>query len=55
MSGIEPPTPLPDPADPTVACARCDSTEVYLTPENTAVCAQCGALLEIELTEIHTA
>lgn len=55
VSGIEPPTPLPDPADPTVACARCDSTEVYLTPENTAVCAQCGALLEIELTEIHTA
>jgi hypothetical protein len=51
--GIVPPDPLPDPADPTVACARCESTEVYLTPENAAVCAQCGAVLAVELTEIH--
>jgi transcription initiation factor TFIIIB Brf1 subunit/transcription initiation factor TFIIB len=53
VGAIEPPTPLPEPADPTVACARCDSTDVYCTPEDTAVCAHCGAVLEIELTEIH--
>lgn len=51
--GIMPPDMRPDPADPTVACARCESTEVYLTPEDAAVCAQCGALLAVELTEIH--
>ncbi len=51
--GIVPPNPLPDPADPAVACARCESTEVYLTPEDAAVCAQCGAVLAVELTEIH--
>jgi len=53
VGGIVPPDPLPDPADPTVACVRCDSTNVYLTPENAAVCAQCGAMLAVELTEIH--
>jgi transcription initiation factor TFIIIB Brf1 subunit/transcription initiation factor TFIIB len=53
VGGIVPPDPLPEPADPTVACARCDSTEVYLTAENATVCAQCGAVLEVELTEIH--
>jgi len=53
VGGIVPPDPLPEPADPTVACARCDSTEVYLTAENAAVCAQCGAVLEVELTEVH--
>lgn len=51
MSGIVPPDPLPEASDPTVACARCDSTEVYLTAENAAVCARCGAVLEVELTE----
>ncbi|MGA2274335.1 MAG: hypothetical protein ABSH00_12330 [Bryobacteraceae bacterium] len=53
VGGVVPPDPLPEPADPTVACARCESTEVYLTPANVAVCAQCGAVLEVELTEIH--
>jgi transcription initiation factor TFIIIB Brf1 subunit/transcription initiation factor TFIIB len=53
VDGIVPPDPLPEAADPTVACARCDSTEVYLTSENAAVCAQCGTVLEVELTEIH--
>lgn len=55
VSGIVPPDPLPEASDPTVACARCDSTEVYLTPEDAAVCARCGAVLEVELTEIHPA
>jgi hypothetical protein len=53
LKGIEPPDPLPEASDPTVACARCESTEVYLTQENAAVCAKCGAVLEVELTEIH--
>jgi len=53
VGGIVPPDPLPEAADPTVACARCDSTEVYLTSENAAVCAHCGTVLEVELTEIH--
>ena len=53
VGGVVPPDPLPEPADPTVACARCESTEVYLTPANVTVCAQCGAVLEVELTEIH--
>jgi len=53
VGGVVPPDPLPEPADPTVACARCESTEVYLTPANVAVCAQCGAVLEVELTEVH--
>jgi hypothetical protein len=55
LSGIVPPDPLPEASDPTVACVRCDSTEVYLTAENAAVCARCGAVLELELTEIHPA
>lgn len=54
LSGILPPDPLPDAADPTAACAQCDSTAVYLTGEGQAVCAKCGALLTVELTEVHT-
>ncbi|MFY9724163.1 MAG: hypothetical protein WB579_18970 [Bryobacteraceae bacterium] len=53
LAGIVPPDPLPEASDATVACARCESTEVYLTAENAAVCARCGAVLEVELTEIH--
>jgi DNA-directed RNA polymerase subunit RPC12/RpoP len=51
VSGIVPPDPLPEAADPTAACAKCDSTEVYLAGEQ-PVCAKCGAALTIELTEI---
>jgi len=53
LEGIAPPDPLPDATDPTTACARCDSTEVYLMDNGQAVCAKCGALLAVELTEIH--
>lgn len=52
LSGIVPPDPLPDAADPTVACVLCDSTAVFLTADGRAVCSKCGALLRIELTEI---
>jgi len=52
LSGIVPPDPLPDAADPTVACVKCDSTAVYLTDNNALVCGKCGALLTLELTEV---
>jgi hypothetical protein len=52
LSGIVPPDPLPDPADPAVACARCDSIEVYMTDRGVLVCAACGTLLTLELTEV---
>lgn len=50
--GILPPDPLPDAADPTVACARCESTAVYLAEDGALVCAACGALLALEITEV---
>jgi len=52
LSGVVPPDPLPEAADPTVACAKCDSTAVYMTNDGAVVCSKCGALLAIELTEI---
>jgi DNA-directed RNA polymerase subunit RPC12/RpoP len=52
LSGVVPPDPLPEAADPTAACARCDSTAVYQTDDGSAVCFQCGSILAIELTEI---
>jgi hypothetical protein len=52
LSGVVPPDPLPEAADPTAACARCDSIAVYLTNDGAAVCSKCGTLLAIELTEI---
>jgi DNA-directed RNA polymerase subunit RPC12/RpoP len=55
ISEIAPPDPLPDPADPTAACARCDSTSVWMTADGAAVCGKCGSLLEVELTEISPA
>jgi hypothetical protein len=47
-----PPDPLPEAADPTVACARCDSTAVYMTDGELLVCFQCGALLKLEIGEV---
>ena len=52
LPGVEPPDPLPEAADPTAACARCDSIAVYLTENESLVCFKCGALLELEITEI---
>jgi len=49
---LEPPEPLPDATDPTAACARCDSTAVYALDDGRLVCASCGALLELEYTEV---
>jgi DNA-directed RNA polymerase subunit RPC12/RpoP len=52
LGSIVPPDPLPDATDPTVACAACDSTDVYAIAVGQAVCAKCGTLLRIEMTEI---
>jgi hypothetical protein len=52
QTGVEPPDPLPEAADPTVACIKCDSTAVYVLPDNRLVCSKCGLLLELEITEI---
>ena len=52
VRGIVPPDPLPEAADPTAACAKCDSTAVYVAEDASVVCAKCGALLELEITEV---
>jgi hypothetical protein len=52
LSGVEPPDPLPEAADPTAACAKCDSIAVYQTDDGSLVCGKCGARLTLELTEV---
>jgi len=52
VSGVEAPDPLPECTDPAVACAKCESTRVYVLEDGRLVCAACGLLLELELTEI---
>ncbi|MEP7365697.1 MAG: hypothetical protein ABI972_20785 [Acidobacteriota bacterium] len=45
-------SPLPEAADPAVACVKCDSTAVYMVGAEQLACAKCGAVLTLELTEI---
>jgi DNA-directed RNA polymerase subunit RPC12/RpoP len=52
IQGIVPPDPLSEAADPTAACARCDSTAVYLCEDGRIVCSKCGSLLKLEYTEV---
>jgi hypothetical protein len=52
VNGVQPPDPLPECTDPAVACPKCESTRVYMTEDNRLVCAACGLLLELELTEV---
>ena len=52
VTGVEAPDPMPEAADPTAACVKCDSTAVYVAGEKGLVCAKCGALLELEINEI---
>jgi hypothetical protein len=52
VSGVKPPNPLPEAADPTAACVKCDSIAVYMTEDGGLVCSKCGAMLVLELTEI---
>ena len=55
MTGIEPPDPLPESTEPTVACAKCESTRVYVMEDGRLVCAACGTVLELEITEVAEA
>ena len=52
LSAIVPPDPLPEATDPTVACARCDAVTVYMADDGSLVCAACGAMLTLEITEV---
>jgi hypothetical protein len=45
---------LPDASDPTAECARCNSIAVYMSEDGWLVCGKCGAVLVLELTEIHS-
>ncbi|MFN3325245.1 MAG: hypothetical protein ACK5AZ_17255 [Bryobacteraceae bacterium] len=55
VSGVLPPDPLPDVSEPTVACAKCESTAVYvLLDDGRLACRDCGAVLELEITEVAT-
>ena len=51
-AGILAPDPPPESTDPTVACVRCDSTAVYQMEAGGLVCGACGAVLELEYTEV---
>ncbi len=50
--GLTPPDPLPDPSEPAVACAKCESVAVFTAEDEALVCTDCGAVLEMELTEL---
>jgi DNA-directed RNA polymerase subunit RPC12/RpoP len=52
LAGVLPPDPPPDATDPTAACARCDSTSVWMAEDGSVVCGKCGSLLKLEFTEI---
>jgi DNA-directed RNA polymerase subunit RPC12/RpoP len=53
LSAIAPPDPPPDSTDPTAACARCHAPSVCMTEDGAVACWKCGALLILELEEIH--
>ncbi|HYM11225.1 MAG TPA: hypothetical protein VEU62_10850 [Bryobacterales bacterium] len=55
LEGVAPPEPQPDCTEPTVACAKCESTRVYVLEDRRLVCAACGTLLELEITEVAEA
>ena len=52
LRGILPPDPPPDATDPTAECAKCTSTAVYQLEDGGLVCGNCGATLNLEITEI---
>lgn len=54
LASVVPPDPLPEPGDPTVACAKCEATEVYRAGD-TLACSRCGAVLVVEFTEVAPA
>jgi len=50
--GIAPPDLMPDSTEPTVACARCDSINVWALEDSRLVCGDCGSILVLEITEV---
>ena len=54
LRGALAPDPLPEAADPTVACAKCDATTVYQAG-GMLVCCRCHSVLVLEFTEIAPA
>jgi hypothetical protein len=50
--GMTPPDPPPDATEPAVACIKCESVAVFVAEDGGLVCVECGAVLELELTEI---
>jgi hypothetical protein len=52
LRGVIPPDPLPECIDPTAGCSECESIAVYALDDGRLVCCDCGAVLELELTEI---
>ncbi|HUI77719.1 MAG TPA: hypothetical protein VLY24_07370 [Bryobacteraceae bacterium] len=52
VSGITAPHPLPEASDPTVGCAKCYGTAVYMIGESELACAKCGSVLTLEMTEV---
>jgi ribosomal protein S27E len=53
VAGLEAPQPPPESTDPTVACARCKSIEVYQLADGRVACRACGELLTVEYTEVQ--
>jgi len=51
-SGVIAPDTAAEAGEPTVACARCESTDVYMVDEASLVCGKCGTLLKLEITEV---
>ena|SRR5687767_2614890 len=49
LPGVLPPDPLPDCTEPTVACVKCESTDVYTLEDGRLVCTACGMLLRMEI------
>jgi DNA-directed RNA polymerase subunit RPC12/RpoP len=51
-TGVVPPDPPPEAADPTAECKVCTSISVWMTDDGSVVCGKCGSWLKLELTEV---
>jgi hypothetical protein len=59
LTGTEKPTSERDCLAPTVACARCESIEVYAidqaeSPQHTLICTDCEALLRLGFAAVES-
>jgi hypothetical protein len=52
VSEVTPPSAPAEAGDPTVACAKCESTAVYATGDQRLVCGACRTVLVLEYTEV---